>query len=116
MEDDARLRDLVKIALLRLGYRILEAPSGVAALEIWKQNRDGIDLLLTDLVMPDGVNGKELAQRLLEDRPGLKVIYASGYSIGVAGKDLPLEEGMNFLSKPYKSRKLARAIRAMLDV
>jgi CheY-like chemotaxis protein len=115
VEDNPRLLVLTQNVLSRLGYRVLEAPTGVAALEVWKQNRNEISLLLTDLVMPDGMNGRELAERLLEESPGLKVIYASGYSAEVAGKDLNLQEGVNFLSKPFKARKLLHTVRAMLD-
>jgi two-component system, cell cycle sensor histidine kinase and response regulator CckA len=114
-EDDPTLRITVRKALSQLGYRILEAPTGVKALEIWKQNRDEIRLLLTDLVMPDGMTGKVLAERLLQENPKLKVIYMSGYSTEVVGKDFPLKEGLNFLTKPFQAQKLAQAIRNNLD-
>jgi two-component system, cell cycle sensor histidine kinase and response regulator CckA len=115
VEDDPSLRLSVRTALTQLGYRILEAPTGVKALEVWNQNRDQIGLLLTDLVMPDGMNGKDLAQRLRQENPKLRAIYMSGYSAEVAGKDFPLEEGVNFLTKPFQIAKLAQAIRAKLD-
>jgi two-component system cell cycle sensor histidine kinase/response regulator CckA len=115
VEDDPSLRLSIRTALTQLGYRILEAPTGVKALEVWNQNHDQIGLLLTDLVMPDGMNGKDLAQRLRQENPKLRVIYMSGYSAEVAGKDFPLEEGINFLTKPFQITKLADAIRAKLD-
>jgi two-component system, cell cycle sensor histidine kinase and response regulator CckA len=115
VEDDPSLRLSIRTALTQLGYRILEAPTGVKALEVWNQNHDQIGLLLTDLVMPDGMNGKDLAQRLRQENPKLRVIYMSGYSAEVAGKDFPLEEGVNFLTKPFQITKLADAIRAKLD-
>jgi two-component system, cell cycle sensor histidine kinase and response regulator CckA len=114
-EDDPSLRISVRKILSHLGYRILEAPTGVKALEVWKQNRNDVRLLLTDLVMPDGMTGKELAQSVLQENPKLKVIYMSGYSAEVAGKDFPLKEGVNFLTKPFKSAKLAQTIRENLD-
>jgi two-component system cell cycle sensor histidine kinase/response regulator CckA len=114
-EDDPSLRTSVQMGLSRLGYRILEAPTGVKALEVWKQNRDDIRLLLTDLVMPDGMTGKDLAQRILQENPKLKVIYMSGYSAEVVGKDFPLKEGVNFLTKPFQASKLAQTIRDNLD-
>jgi PAS domain S-box-containing protein len=114
-EDEESLRVLVRTALSRLGYRVLEASTGVKALEIWKENRKEISLLLTDLVMPDGMTGKDLAQRLLQKNPKLKVVYMSGYSPEVAGKDFPLQEGVNFLAKPFQMQKLAQAIRNRLD-
>ena len=68
-------------------------------------------MLLTDLVMPDGMTGKVLAQRVLQENPKLKVIYMSGYSAEVVGKDFPLEEGVNFLNKPFTAQKLTQTIR-----
>jgi signal transduction histidine kinase/ActR/RegA family two-component response regulator len=114
-EDDPALRVAVRKALSQLGYRILEAPTGVKALEVWNANRDEISLLLTDLVMPDGMNGKDLAQRLLQENPKLKVIYMSGYSAEVVGKDFPFTEDVNFLTKPFPAQKLAQTIRNCLD-
>ena len=115
VEDELSLRVSVRMTLSRLGYRILEAPTGVKALEVWKENHDEIRLLLTDLVMPDGMTGIDLAQRLLQDNSELKVIYMSGYSAEVAGREFPMQEGVNFLSKPFESPKLAQTIRDNLD-
>jgi CheY-like chemotaxis protein len=114
-EDDLALRVSVRKALSLFGYRILEAPTGAKALEVWKQNPDEIRLLLTDLVMPDGMNGKDLAKRLLQENPNLKVIYMSGYSAEIIGTDFPLKEGVNFLTKPFQAAKLAQTIRSALD-
>ncbi|HEV7928063.1 MAG TPA: PAS domain S-box protein [Verrucomicrobiae bacterium] len=114
-EDDPSLRLSVRRTLSQLGYRMLEAPTGVKALEVWNQNRDEIRLLLTDLVMPDGMTGKDLAQRVLHEAPKMKVIYMSGYSAEVVGKDFPLKEGVNFLSKPFQASKLAKTVREKLD-
>jgi CheY-like chemotaxis protein len=115
VEDDAFLCASMRTTLSQLGYRVLEAVNGVEALEIWKQHHDKIHLLLTDLVMPGGINGKDLARRLLKENPELKVIYASGYSAEVAGKDFPLQEGVNFLAKPYEMHMLAQTVRNCLD-
>jgi CheY-like chemotaxis protein len=114
-EDEVALRAVVRTALSRLGYRVLEAANGPAALAVWQQHRDEIHLLLTDLVMPGEMSGKELAGQLLQQNPKLKVIYASGYSVEVAGKDLLLEDGVNFLAKPFQTSKLAQTIRRRLD-
>ena len=114
-EDDPALRVAVSKTLSQLGYRMLEAANGVKALEVWQEHRDEISLLLTDLVMPDGMNGKDLAQRLLQDNPKLKVIYMSGYSAEVVGRDFPLAEDVNFLTKPFPAHKLAQTIRDRLD-
>jgi len=115
VEDDPALRAVVRNALSRLGYRVIEAPTGVSALEVWRQNRAEIRLLLTDLVLPDGMTGRELAGSLLKEEPKLKVIYASGYSPDLAGKDFPLEPGVNFLPKPFPIAQLAQTVRGCLD-
>jgi CheY-like chemotaxis protein len=102
-------------ALSQLGYRMLESVNGVEALKVWEQHRNEIDLLLTDLVMPGGMTGKDLAERLLNENPKLKVIYTSGYSVNVVGRDFPLEEGVNFLAKPFGTHKLVQTVRKKLD-
>ena len=115
VEDELPVRAALRIALSRLGYRVLEATTGAAALAVWKQHPGEIHLLLTDLVMPGGMTGKAVAEQLLQQNPKLKVIYASGYSVEVAGKDLLLEDGVNFLAKPFQTDKLAQTIRKRLD-
>ena len=115
VEDDPSLRATVRITLVRLGYRVLEAPTGAKALELWQEHGDEIHLLLTDLMMPDGMNGKELAQRLFKKRPKLKVIYMSGYSTDILDKDFPVQIGINFLAKPFQMAELAQIIRDSLD-
>jgi PAS domain S-box-containing protein len=115
VEDDSFVRASARKILVQLGYHVLEATNGLEALEVWKANRNQIHLLLTDMVMPGGISGKELGERLLTENPRLKIIYASGYSAEVAGKNFPLKEGENFLTKPYQASKLAHAIRVRLD-
>lgn len=115
VEDDPSLRASVCIALRRLGYRVIEAVDGGEALKIWSQQRSEIHLLLTDLVMPGGMTGKELGERILKDNPKLKVIYSSGYSLELADKDFLLQSGVNFLTKPFQIAELGRAIRTQLD-
>jgi PAS domain S-box-containing protein len=115
VEDEAPVRALVREVLGRLGYAIVEADSGVKALEVWRAHRHTIQLLLTDLVMPDGMSGRELAARLQAEEPRLEVIFTSGYSADVAGKDFVLIEGANFLQKPYPPQRLVRIVRACLD-
>jgi len=97
------------------GYTVLEAASGRDALEVWEQANRPVDLLLTDMVMPGGIMGGELAERLSRQCPSLKVIYTSGYSPGMAGKDTSLLERRNFLPKPYSIAELARFVRECLD-
>jgi signal transduction histidine kinase/CheY-like chemotaxis protein len=115
VEDEAPVRDLVCNLLARYGYQILQADSGLKALQIWKDSKDRIDLLLTDLVMPDRINGRELAERLLAERPKLKVIFTSGYSADVVGKDFALRSGLHYVQKPYHPQKLALTVRDCLD-
>ncbi|MDX1953475.1 MAG: PAS domain S-box protein [Verrucomicrobiota bacterium] len=113
VEDEKPLRLLSRTVLSRLGYKVVEAESGVEALERWKEIRNDVDLLLTDMVMPGGVSGKDLAQFLCNDRKDLKVIFSSGYSVDL--QELDLHEDSNFLPKPYNPDKLAKIIRACLD-
>jgi FixJ family two-component response regulator len=72
-------------------------------------------LLLTDLIMPGNMNGRELAESLWSERPGFKVIFTSGYSADIVGKDFKLESDTNFLQKPYHPLALALAVRRCLD-
>ena len=115
VEDEMPLRQLVQFLLEREGYRVLEAGSGVAALKVWEQQKHTIDLLFTDLVMPDAMTGRELSERLYGEKPSLKVIFTSGYSSDIVGKDFVLREGLNFLQKPYPPEKLTRTVRDCLD-
>ena len=115
VEDEPSLRLLVVEILQIYGYRVLQASSGLAALEVWKEHKDEIDLLLTDMVMPDGVSGRELADRLLKENPDLKIIYTSGYSPGMAGTDTARLTGFNFLPKPYPPSRLAELVRFCLN-
>ena len=115
VEDEASLRVLVRNVLTRLGYRVLEATTGLTAVEVWKENRHDIKLLLTDLVMPDGMTGKQLAELLVAENPTLKIIYTSGYSRDIAGQGFTLQDGVNFLSKPFQATKLAKTVRNSLD-
>jgi PAS domain S-box-containing protein len=114
-EDEDALRQMVVQVLKTQGYTVLEAVSGRHALEVWEHANRPVDLLLTDMVMPGGIMGSELAERLSSESPRLKVIYTSGYSPGMAGKDASLLEGRNFLPKPYSIGKLAQVVRECLD-
>ena len=115
VEDEIALRELVCSVLSGHGYKILQAETGVKALDVWEQNKKQIDLLLTDLVMPDHLNGRELAEKLRAERPRLKVIFTSGYSADVVGKDFVSQLGLHYLQKPYDPQKLALTVRNCLD-
>jgi PAS domain S-box-containing protein len=114
-EDEDTLREMVVQVLKIQGYTVLQAASGRDALEVWEQANRPVDLLLTDMVMPGGIMGSDLAERLSSQSPRLKVIYTSGYSPGMAGKDASHLEGRNFLPKPYSIGKLAQFVRECLD-
>ena len=115
VEDEQPVRDLVRGVLSGRGYRVLEAATGVQALEVWRRHKDEIDLLFTDIVMPDGMTGRDLAEKVQVEKPGLKAIFTSGYSAEIIGKDFILQEGLNYLQKPFLPQKLAHAIRKCLD-
>ncbi|MDB6017959.1 MAG: sensor hybrid histidine kinase [Pedosphaera sp.] len=115
VEDEPPVRELVCRILKAYGYQVLEATTGATALEVWREHRDKISLLLTDIVMPDGMTGRDLAEAIQKEKPGLKAIYTSGYSSDIVGKDFILQEGLNFLQKPYQPQKLAIAVRKCLD-
>ena len=115
VEDDTLLRTSTRTALQRLGYRVLEATNGPDAVATWKLHQAEIALLLTDLMMPGGMSGKALGEQILKCNPKLKVIYVSGYSADIAGGDLQVEEGVNFLTKPFEIAKLAQIVRKCLE-
>ena len=114
VEDEPQVGNLVRNVLQRHGYRVLYAAGAIEALQMWNENRNEIDLLLTDMVMPAGMSGRELGMNLLALKPDLKIIYTTGYSREVTGYDLELTEGLNFLPKPHSPPKLIETIRARL--
>jgi nitrogen-specific signal transduction histidine kinase/CheY-like chemotaxis protein len=115
VEDEKPVRELVARVLERHGYKLLQAGTGAEAVEVWRSHKDQIHLLLTDLIMPGNMNGRELAEALWMERPELKVIFTSGYSADIVGKDFKIESDLNFLQKPYHPQTLALAVRRCLD-
>ena len=115
VEDEAAVRALAATVLQKCGYRILQAANGAEALEVWKAHAPGIDLLLTDMVMPGGLTGWELAEKLLADKPKLKVIYSTGYSEDMTGDISNSKVKIHLLQKPYHPQKLATTVREELD-
>jgi two-component system, cell cycle sensor histidine kinase and response regulator CckA len=111
VEDEPTLRALVRKVLERVGFEVIEAPTGLAALELWNQKQPQVDLLLTDMIMPDGISGRQLAEKLKAENPKLKVVYTTGYSADLLGSDFNLVEGLNFLQKPYPPQKLVQTVR-----
>ncbi len=115
VEDDPSVRILTRVILERSGYRVVEASDGKEALRVWTLEKDSIDLLLTDIVMPGGMSGRELATRLREQNPNLRIIYTSGYSAEIAGRELTLQIGQNFIQKPVRPNQLLEVLRRSLD-
>jgi CheY-like chemotaxis protein len=97
------------------GYNVRLASNGVEALEVWKDHRSKIDLLLTDVVMPEDISGLHLADRLKAEKEDLKIIYTSGYSMELLREGFQSRKNVNFLPKPYHPLKLAEAVRTCLD-
>jgi PAS domain S-box-containing protein len=110
VEDEEMLRVFVSEVLESFGYRVLSAANGAEALKIWAEEKDGIDLLLTDIVMPESISGRQLARQLVEEKRRLKVIYTSGYSPELIGTEFETEPEANFLAKPYQSDRLATLV------
>ena len=115
VEDDAAVRQLTRAVLEAHGYRVLEAAHGREALALWEQADGRVDLLLADLVMPEGLSGSALAERLRARRSDLRVVFTSGYSAEIAGRELSLKPGQNFLQKPATSTDLLDTVRRCLD-
>jgi two-component system, cell cycle sensor histidine kinase and response regulator CckA len=110
VEDDARILRVALDALTRLGYRVLHASDGQQALALVEGFTEPIQLLITDVVMPK-MGGLELASRLTKSRPGLRVLFCSGYTGGAIVDHAEVE----FLQKPYAPTALARRVREILD-
>jgi signal transduction histidine kinase len=114
VEDDPVLRDLIRESLRIRGYRVLEAGQGQEALERFLNYPESISLLVTDVVMP-GMNGPALVQKLLPCRPGMKVLFISGYTGEASDHMKIMEWEVPFLQKPFTPSSLARKVREVLD-
>ena len=115
VEDETQVRLLARTSLRRQGYHVIEACNGVEAIRLWGQHKDKIDLLLTDMVMPEGISGKDLAGQVRSSRPDLPVIFSSGYPLGQVNQGSELQEGINYLPKPYAPDALVHFVRRTLD-
>ncbi len=113
VEDEAALLDLGETILQRLGYSVLTACTPMAALQLVQEHAGEIDLLITDVVMPE-MNGRELAQRLSALRPTMRCLYMSGYTANVIAHHGVLDVGIHFIQKPFSINDLARTIRKAL--
>ena len=115
VEDDGAVRTLVRNTLIRHGYQVLEAGSGAEALRVWADHKAQVALLLTDMVMPGGMTGADLAEALRAERPSLPVLYTSGYSDEMLGAGSALRDSPRFLEKPFAVATMLRAVRRCLD-
>jgi len=115
VEDEPAVRELVSRILRTYGYQIVEAAYGKEALNLWERTSPKPAMLLTDMMMPEGMTGWELAERLRVETPDLRVVYTSGYSPELFGGEVKLKDRANFLPKPFHPRALAKTVRHCLD-
>jgi PAS domain S-box-containing protein len=114
VEDDANLRKTTRMLFEMSGYVVVEARNGVEALSVWEEHGESIGLLFTDMTMPEGLDGRQLAAELRRRRPGLKVILTSGYNSDLVGRAADAQEE-RFLMKPCPVPELLDAVRLALD-
>jgi two-component system, cell cycle sensor histidine kinase and response regulator CckA len=115
VEDEKAIRQVLRMALSKFGYTVMEASSGPLALDIWNEHQSSIDLLLTDLVMPGGISGPELADRMRAIKPDLSTVYCSGYSADFFAAKTKFRTNEFFVHKPFELPKLLQVIRFALD-
>ncbi len=115
VEDEEPVREFVSSLLREYGYNVRQASNGVEALRVWQQHSGEIDLLLTDVVMPQKLSGIELADKLWKEKQQLRVIFTSGYSRELLDEHFQSRTELNFLPKPYAPARLTELIRVCLD-
>ncbi len=114
VEDDIEVRRFMVEALKSLNYNILEASNGVEALKLVKRNGIKLDLLITDVIMPE-MGGKELAEEIVKIVPGIKILFTSGYTDNHIVRSGRLDKGTNFLQKPFSMKDISSKIRLIVD-
>lgn len=114
VDDDAEVRGLAERQLTSLGYRVIAVPDGAKALEALASGAQ-IDLLFTDVVMPGGLNGREVAREARKLRPRLRVLFTSGYFEGALVRQGEIEQDVEFIMKPYRRKDLADKVRTLLS-
>jgi DNA-binding NtrC family response regulator len=114
VENEAVVKDIASRVLRRLGYRVLDFLSAEEALKALGTLEEPVHLLLTDVMLP-GMNGGALAKKVQELRPGIKVLFTSGYTENNIVHHGVLDPGLNFMGKPYTMQTLAQRVRAILD-
>ena len=114
VEDDPSVRELTLRSLNYFGYRVIVSANGEEALKKFKQNNIHVDLLITDVIMP-GMSGKKLVDLIRKKKPGLKVLFMSGYSEDQISKQGVLDKEINFIQKPFAPMDLVKRLREILD-
>jgi CheY-like chemotaxis protein len=115
VEDDPFIRSMLTRFLQREGYRLTAAMDGPSALEAWATAQGQFDLLITDMVMPNGLSGAQLAERLRGQNPRLKAILISGYSPELLDAEAEQLRSIRMLMKPFTHEKITETIREVLD-
>jgi two-component system cell cycle sensor histidine kinase/response regulator CckA len=114
VEDEQMILRAAQEALRGFGYRVLSARDGAQALELSERTNEPIHLVITDVIMP-GIGGRTLAERLAARRPNIRILYSSGYAENTIVDQGVLDDGVNFLQKPYTATALAKRVREVLD-
>ena len=115
VEDEEDVRKLTGNILAKCGYKVLEASNGQQAVQLLEQQPHSIDLLLTDVMMPGGLSGPQLAKQIATTHPQIKVLYMSGYNDDLLGRQGILTHDTLFIRKPFTPDELAQKIRQILD-
>jgi len=110
VEDEGVLREMERSILENCGYYVLEADSGRKAFDLWREQGQKIDLLIADVVLPRGITGVELAKRLLDEQPQLKVIFTTGKIFRQAEQDALAKMNALFLQKPFQHQELLQVV------
>lgn len=114
VEDEPALLKLTSILLERLGYHIIAVDSPDRAIEIVREYKGPIHMLMTDVIMP-GMNGRELALNIMPLQPDIKLLFMSGYTADIISENGVLDRGINFIQKPFVWNELGKKIRSILD-
>jgi DNA-binding NtrC family response regulator len=114
VDDEAAIREIGKDILARFGYTVITAPDGESALEIYREKKEEIDLIILDLIMP-GMGGRRCLEEILKINLKTKVLIASGYSVNGPTKEALKAGGKGFISKPYGIKQMLKAVREALD-
>jgi DNA-binding response OmpR family regulator len=114
VEDERGVRDVVSNVLSLSGYRVLEARDSATAMDLFQANRDGIDLLVTDVVLPGNLDGIQLSRRVLDTMPDLGVLFMSGYVQEALARSGSMPQGSRFISKPFSTREFLKTVSEMI--